>query len=87
MRCFRAASHIGKVGDGGRAKLAVNLILGLNRMALAEGLTFAERIGLDPKAFLAVARARPRLVAGDGHQGREDAGAAISRPRAASSRR
>lgn len=47
---------IGKVGDGGRAKLAVNLILGLNRLALAEGLAFAERLGLDPLAFLDVAR-------------------------------
>ena len=53
---FPRRFHIGKVGDGGRAKLAVNLILGLNRMALAEGLTFAERMGLDPKAFLAVAK-------------------------------
>ena len=44
------------MGDGGRAKLAVNLILGLNRLALAEGLTFAERLGLDPAAFLDVAR-------------------------------
>jgi 3-hydroxyisobutyrate dehydrogenase-like beta-hydroxyacid dehydrogenase len=48
--------HIGKVGDGGRAKLAVNLILGLNRLAMAEGLVFAERLGLDPEAFLKVAR-------------------------------
>ena len=47
---------IGKVGDGGRAKLAVNLILGLNRLALAEGLVFAERLGLDPAAFLDVAQ-------------------------------
>ena len=52
---FPRRFHIGKIGDGGRAKLAVNLILGLNRMALAEGLTFAERMGLDPKAFLKVA--------------------------------
>lgn len=48
--------HIGRVGDGGRAKLAVNLILGLNRLALAEGLVFAERLGLDLEAFLAVAQ-------------------------------
>jgi 3-hydroxyisobutyrate dehydrogenase-like beta-hydroxyacid dehydrogenase len=48
--------HIGDVGDGGRAKLAVNLILGLNRLALAEGLVFAERLGLDRGAFLNVAR-------------------------------
>ena len=53
---FPRRFHIGKAGDGGRAKLAVNLILGLNRMALAEGLTFAERMGLDPKAFLEVAK-------------------------------
>jgi 3-hydroxyisobutyrate dehydrogenase-like beta-hydroxyacid dehydrogenase len=53
---FAKSFHIGKVGDGGRAKLAVNLILGLNRLALAEGLVFAARLGLDPAAFLDVAR-------------------------------
>jgi 3-hydroxyisobutyrate dehydrogenase-like beta-hydroxyacid dehydrogenase len=53
---FATYFHIGKIGDGGRAKLAVNLILGLNRLALAEGLVFAERLGLDPAAFLEVAR-------------------------------
>jgi len=47
---------LGPVGSGGRAKLAINLILGVNRAALAEGLVFAERLGLDPEAFLAVAR-------------------------------
>ena len=49
--------HIGKAGDAGRAKLAINLILGLNRMALAEGIVFASRLGLDAKAFLDVAKA------------------------------
>jgi 3-hydroxyisobutyrate dehydrogenase-like beta-hydroxyacid dehydrogenase len=53
---FARRFHIGNVGDGGRAKLAVNLILGLNRLALAEGLVFAERLGLDPTVFLDVAR-------------------------------
>ena len=53
---FARRFHVGKIGDGGRAKLAVNLILGLNRLALAEGLVFAERLGLDPAAFLAVAQ-------------------------------
>jgi 3-hydroxyisobutyrate dehydrogenase-like beta-hydroxyacid dehydrogenase len=48
--------HLGAAGNGGRAKLAINLILGVNRAALAEGLVFAERLGLDPAAFLAVAR-------------------------------
>src|SRR5262249_53217313 len=49
---FPKRFHVGRVGDGGRAKLAVNLILGLNRLALAEGLVFATRLGLDPDAFL-----------------------------------
>ena len=53
---FPQRHHIGKIGDGGRAKLAINLILGLNRLALAEGLVFAERLGLDPAAFLKLAR-------------------------------
>jgi 3-hydroxyisobutyrate dehydrogenase-like beta-hydroxyacid dehydrogenase len=68
--------HVGKIGDGGRAKLAVNLILGLNRLALAEGLVFAERLGLNPAAFLDVARGSasysqvmetkgPKMVRGD----------------------
>jgi 3-hydroxyisobutyrate dehydrogenase-like beta-hydroxyacid dehydrogenase len=68
--------HVGKIGDGGRAKLAVNLILGLNRLAMAEGLVFAERLGLDPAAFLDVARGSasysqvmetkgPKMVRGD----------------------
>ncbi len=46
----------GSVGNGAKTKLAVNLILGLNRAALAEGLVFAERLGLDPREFLEVAR-------------------------------
>jgi 3-hydroxyisobutyrate dehydrogenase-like beta-hydroxyacid dehydrogenase len=49
--------HIGGWGDGTRAKLAINLILGINRTALAEGLVFAERTGLDPAKFLEVAMA------------------------------
>ncbi|MGH8621557.1 MAG: NAD(P)-dependent oxidoreductase, partial [Burkholderiales bacterium] len=48
--------HVGAAGNGARAKLAINLILGANRAALAEGLVFAERMGLDPAAFLPVAR-------------------------------
>jgi 3-hydroxyisobutyrate dehydrogenase-like beta-hydroxyacid dehydrogenase len=48
--------HLGEAGNGARAKLAINLILGLNRAALAEGLVFAERMGLDPAALLRVAR-------------------------------
>jgi putative dehydrogenase len=45
---------LGACGNGGRAKLAVNLVLGLNRGAMAEGIVFAERLGLLPEAFLKV---------------------------------
>lgn len=55
----RTAIHVGTYGAGARAKLATNLILGINRAALAEGLLFAERLGLDPEAFLEVVRETP----------------------------
>jgi 3-hydroxyisobutyrate dehydrogenase-like beta-hydroxyacid dehydrogenase len=48
--------RLGGVGAGAKAKLAVNLVLGLNRAAMAEGIAFAEYLGLDAKAFLDVAR-------------------------------
>jgi 3-hydroxyisobutyrate dehydrogenase-like beta-hydroxyacid dehydrogenase len=51
--------HLGGAGAGARAKLASNLILGLNRLALAEGLVFAERLGLDLPAFLAMLKTTP----------------------------
>jgi 3-hydroxyisobutyrate dehydrogenase-like beta-hydroxyacid dehydrogenase len=55
----RHAFHLGPSGSGHRAKLATNLLLGLNRAALAEGLVFAEALGLDPTSFLAMARVTP----------------------------
>jgi 3-hydroxyisobutyrate dehydrogenase len=48
--------YMGSAGNGGRAKLAINHMLGLNRLVLAEGLVFAQALGLDPKSFLDVAR-------------------------------
>jgi putative dehydrogenase len=47
---------LGPLGNGNKAKLAVNLILGLNRAALAEGLVLADRLGLPLESFLEVAR-------------------------------
>src|SRR5258708_7848218 len=55
----RAHVHLGPTGYGQRAKLATNLILGLNRAALAEGLAFAEALGLDPAAFVELVRVSP----------------------------
>jgi len=48
--------YLGAAGNGGRAKLAVNLVLGLNRAALAEGIAFAERAGLAAEQFFPVVR-------------------------------
>ncbi|HZH52150.1 MAG TPA: NAD(P)-dependent oxidoreductase [Microvirga sp.] len=47
---------VGPAGDASKAKLAINLALGLNRAALAEALVFSERLGLDPSTFLTIAR-------------------------------
>ncbi len=51
--------HLGPPGSGARAKLATNLLLGLNRAALAETLVFAEALGLDLPVFLDLVRATP----------------------------
>ncbi len=46
--------HVGACGSAARMKLISNLVLGLNRAALAEGLAFAEAIGVSPAAALEV---------------------------------
>ncbi len=51
--------HLGGPGMGARAKLATNLVLGLNRAALAEGMVFAERLGIPPAKFLELVLASP----------------------------
>jgi 3-hydroxyisobutyrate dehydrogenase-like beta-hydroxyacid dehydrogenase len=48
--------HVGRVGNGARMKLVTNLVLGLNRAALAEGLAFASALGLEGAATLEVMR-------------------------------
>ena len=47
---------VGKIGNSSRVKLAINLILQNNRAALAEGIVFAECLGLDGQTFLKAAR-------------------------------
>jgi 3-hydroxyisobutyrate dehydrogenase-like beta-hydroxyacid dehydrogenase len=44
--------YIGLAGDASKAKLAINLVLGLHRAALAEGLNFGVKLGLDPEKLL-----------------------------------
>lgn len=46
--------HVGACGSAAKMKLITNLVLGLNRAALAEGLAFAEAIGVSPAAALEV---------------------------------
>ncbi len=53
------ALRVGPPGAAARAKLASNLILGLNRAALAEGLALAEALGLDGHRFLELLRRSP----------------------------
>jgi 3-hydroxyisobutyrate dehydrogenase-like beta-hydroxyacid dehydrogenase len=48
--------YLGLAGAATKTKLAINHILGLNRAALAEGLVFAESLGLDLGDFLQAAR-------------------------------
>lgn len=49
--------YLGPAGSGGRAKLAVNLVGGLNRAVMAEGLAFAEAMGIELESFLEVLKA------------------------------
>jgi 2-hydroxy-3-oxopropionate reductase len=46
--------HMGDNGSGALAKLVVNLVLGLNRMVLAEGLSLAGKAGMDQRRMLEV---------------------------------
>lgn len=67
---------LGSWGSGARMKLVLNLVLGLNRAVLAEGLSLARRLELDAETVLDVLRAGPawsrvmetkgpRMIAGD----------------------
>ncbi len=53
------AFHTGDCGSASQMKLVTNLVLGLNRAALAEGLAFAEVLGINPAAALEVLRGSP----------------------------
>jgi 3-hydroxyisobutyrate dehydrogenase-like beta-hydroxyacid dehydrogenase len=46
--------HVGVCGAASKMKLVTNLVLGLNRAALAEGLAFAAAVGISPGAALEV---------------------------------
>lgn len=61
--------HTGDPGSAARLKLVTNLVLGLNRAALAEGLHFARALGLDPGQTLHILQnsaAASRIMEGKG---------------------
>ena len=49
--------HCGPCGSASRLKLVTNLVLGLNRLALAEGLAYAEAVGVDGMVALEAMKA------------------------------
>ena len=51
--------HVGPVGSASLAKLATNLLVGLNTAALAEALVLGEKGGLAPAALLDILRTAP----------------------------
>ena len=51
--------HLGSIGTATRFKLVHNLVLGLHRAVLAEGLVFAESLGFDPKETLQILKQTP----------------------------
>lgn len=77
LDCFAARTfRVGPAGRGTEAKLVVNLVLGLHRLVLAEGLALAEALDLDLPELLEVLRASvaysrvmdtkgPKMLAGD----------------------
>ncbi len=60
FECFsRAVYPLGRCGNGARMKLVMNLVLGLNRAVLAEGLAYARACGLNPDDALEILQAGP----------------------------
>lgn len=57
--CSRRVFHVGPPASGAAMKLVLNLVLGLNRAALAEGLEFARACGIDPGLALEILKAGP----------------------------
>lgn len=46
--------HVGSAGHGQATKICNNLILGISMIAVSEGFTLAEELGVDPKKFFEV---------------------------------
>jgi 3-hydroxyisobutyrate dehydrogenase-like beta-hydroxyacid dehydrogenase len=55
----RRIRHVGPSGAGARMKLVINLVLGLHRLVLAEGLSYARACGISPETALEVLQDSP----------------------------
>ena len=60
---FARHFYLGATGSGAKMKLAVNLVIGLHRAVLAEGLAFAKSMDLDLEQVLQVFRETPAYSA------------------------
>jgi 3-hydroxyisobutyrate dehydrogenase-like beta-hydroxyacid dehydrogenase len=63
--------YVGSWDSAAKMKLVINLVLGLNRVALAEGLAFAEAVGVEQSAALPVlagSMAYSRVMEVKGHK-------------------
>lgn len=70
-QCCRQAFHVGPAGSGARMKLVMNLVLGLSRAVVAEGLEFARASNIDPHLALDILKASPaysRVMDTKGHR-------------------
>jgi len=65
----RQTYYCGQAGAGARMKLVMNLVLGLNRAVLAEGLSFAQQLGIDGELALDVLKAGPAWSRAMDHKG------------------
>jgi 3-hydroxyisobutyrate dehydrogenase-like beta-hydroxyacid dehydrogenase len=54
LRVLGTPTHVGANGRGLALKLAINISLGVQMLAFAEGVVLAERAGVDPKLALEV---------------------------------
>lgn len=55
--------YTGPIGSASRMKLVHNLVLGLNRAVLAEGLMFAKGLGIEPSEALRILQQTPAATA------------------------
>ena len=76
----KAVYYFGEPGMASKAKLVANLVLGLNRLVLAEGLALARKTGLNEEQMLEALKTGGRLFEGHGQQGGAHAGGSFREP-------